>query len=402
MLSMTTERLPGESYFQYHKRLIEGKVVNKTLNDVDYSELSSLVYGQQFSSDVARRMMYGSARTLGIVSDDAVEAMPDAEKEDIQNQIIELQKERQKFFDQRSAFNKLVRERARQEEVNELIVKAVANPGLPILDHIAVDGQHDAGHVVEHDMLVSLNDIHYGADIDNHWNIYNSDECRKKFDMYLARISDIQMVHRCRNCFVWQNGDAISGNIHNSIAVTNKENVIEQIIGVSELISQFLCVLSHMFENVYYVSVSGNHSRIDKKDRALKDERLDDLVEWYLKARLQNFNNIVFDYEDKIDSTMYVLKIRGNNYIGVHGDFDASNASIMALQSMANRDVYAVLVGHRHHNMVDTRQGIKIIMAGSFMGMDDLCVERRIYSKPEQIVCICDDTGIECLYDIQL
>ena len=44
----------GESRAQYHKRLIYGKLVDKTLADVDYSELSEYIYGQSYSSDVAR------------------------------------------------------------------------------------------------------------------------------------------------------------------------------------------------------------------------------------------------------------------------------------------------------------------------------------------------------------
>lgn len=60
----TLERQQGESALDYHKRLIWGKLVDKTLCDVSYSDLSELVYGQRYSPDVARRMMYGSRRTL--------------------------------------------------------------------------------------------------------------------------------------------------------------------------------------------------------------------------------------------------------------------------------------------------------------------------------------------------
>ena len=49
-------RKPNESALAYHKRIVYGKLVDKTLADVDYTELSELVYGQSYSSDVARRM----------------------------------------------------------------------------------------------------------------------------------------------------------------------------------------------------------------------------------------------------------------------------------------------------------------------------------------------------------
>lgn len=219
---------------------------------------------------------------------------------------------------------------------------------------------------------------------------------------YLDRIIEIGKRHNSENCIVWANGDLISGNIHYSIAVTNKENVIQQITGVSELISTFLAELSKHFNTVSFISVAGNHSRISpNKENSLHTERLDDLVEWYIKARLQNFKN-VFVMDDKIDETMYTVDIRGKTYLGIHGDYDGSAAKVQSLQTLAGKPVYAILSGHLHHNRVESIQGIKTVMAGSFMGVDDFCVQKRIYGTPEQMVCVCDDTGIACHYDIDL
>ena len=185
--------------------------------------------------------------------------------------------------------------------------------------------------------------------------------------------------------------------------MTNKENVIEQIKGVSELIAEFLAELSNHFNHVTFISVAGNHSRIEpNKDKALISERLDDLVEWYLDARLQNFDNITIGGGDKIDHTIYLIDVRGKTYCGVHGDFDGSASKIQALQAMAGKQLYAVLSGHLHHNKTDEVQGVKTIMAGSFLGMDDYCVQKRIVGKAEQMVCVCDEYGIRCSYDISL
>lgn len=382
----------------YHKRLVYGKLVDKTLADIDYTELSELIYGQTYSSDVARRMMYGSRKTLELMDEECADSISGTTLlSELDEKMIELRKERQKFYDQRNAFNKAVRDRSRQEELNEILIEAIYNGELPSLDY--------EPHAIVHsnnDLLVSLNDIHYGANIQNAWNVYNSDICKSMMQRYLDMIISIGRMHDSENCIVWMNGDAISGNIHYSIAVTNKENVIEQIMGVSELVSQFLSELSRHFNTVTFVTVAGNHSRINpNKDSTLNAERLDDLIEWYIKARLQNFDNIIVS-DDKIDETMYAIDIRGKTYCGVHGDYDGSAAKVQALQTMIGRPVYAVLSGHLHHNKVDSVQGIKTVMAGSFLGIDDYCIQKRIFGKPEQMVCVCDDTGIICHYDIQL
>lgn len=398
MTNIQLERKPNESSIDYHKRLVYGKLVDKTLSDIDYTELSELIYGQSYSSDVARRMLYGSRKTLELFDKEKINQINNDDiLGEIDEKTIELKKERQKFYDQRNALNKIIRDRSRQEEINELIVNEIRNGNLPKLNY-----QYSDCECTDNDLLVSLNDIHYGSNVDNYWNVYNPDICKEMMNNYLNKIISIAKIHKSENCVVWMNGDAISGNIHYSIAVTNKENVIKQVMGVSELISEFLAELSKYFKNVIFVSVAGNHSRINpNKDNTLNNERLDDLIEWYVGARLQNFDNIVIGGE-KIDETMYLINIRGNMYCGVHGDYDGSAAKVQTLQTMAGVPLYAILSGHLHHNKTDEVQGIKTVMAGSFLGMDDFCVSKRIYGKPEQMVCVCDEDGIRCQYDISL
>lgn len=343
--------------------------------------------------------MYGMKAIIEAIERDGEESIRDADTlSALDVKKIELQMERQKFYDQRNAFNRLIRERSRQEELNEILVEAVKSGNLPQLHYERFDIAPS-----DNDLLVSLNDIHYGANVSNFWNTYNSDVCREMMCRYLDRIISIGETHRSENCVVWANGDEISGNIHQSIAVTNKENVIEQIKGVSELIAEFLAELSRHFSNVTFVSVAGNHSRIEpNKDRALISERLDDLVEWYLGARLQNFENITIGGGEKIDHTIYLVDVRGQTYCGVHGDFDGSASKVQALQAMAGKPIYAVLSGHLHHNKIDEVQGVKTIMAGSFLGMDDYCVQKRIVGRAEQMVCVCDENGVRCSYGIPL
>lgn len=258
---------PNETDLAYHKRLIYGKLVDGTLADEDYSELAPYVYGREYSTDVARRMMYGSKRTLELLSESAEQSIT---SDDILSELdakrIELQKDKQKLFDQRSALNKLIRERARQEELNEILMGAVERGNLPSLDY----QEPDEGVTLssDNDILVSLNDIHYGATVNNYWNKYDSDICRDMMRRYLDRVIAIGRLHRSENCIVWENGDAISGNIHHSIAVSNKENVIQQVIGVSELIAEFLAELSKHFISVQFVSVCRSRVRSRAQDRA--------------------------------------------------------------------------------------------------------------------------------------
>ena len=119
---MDLSKRSDESPLQYHKRLVYGKLVDKTLADIDYTELSKYVYGKRYARDVSRRMMYGSCRTLKLLDE---KTMSDCESSsllsELDEKLIEIKKEKQKFYDQRNALNKIIRERSRQEELNEIL-----------------------------------------------------------------------------------------------------------------------------------------------------------------------------------------------------------------------------------------------------------------------------------------
>ena len=69
-------------------------------------------------------------------------------------------------------------------------------------------------------------------------------------------------------------------------------------------------------------SVVGNHSRIDKKEEALHDERLDDLITWGVNLSLKHIENFHM-LNNNLDNGISLMEIRGKNYINVHGDMDA-------------------------------------------------------------------------------
>lgn len=398
-------RLPDESNFDYHRRLVNGKLVDRTLADVDYAELSVPLYGKALSSDTTRKAMYGSKRTIEVLEKEMLDRVSSSAEQSVLSNLdakmVELRKEQQKMFDQRAALNQVLRDRARAEELNAIITTAIQSADLPVLpDEVAV--AEDIGRQSDNDLLVSLNDIHFGAVVENYWCRYDSDICAQMMRKYVERIVQIAKVHGSQNCYIWANGDMISGNIHYEIAVSNRENLVKQVMGVSELIAQFINALRPFFHHVHFTSVAGNHSRIGQKDKSILNERLDDLVEWYLVARMQNCRDVTIGSGEKIDTTMYALEVRGKTYVGVHGDFDPTPAHIQSLQTMAQRPVYAVLLGHLHHCATNHVQGIRTIMAGSFQGMDSFCVQRRIYGKPEQMVCVCDENGIVCSYEVEL
>ena len=137
--------------------IVMGKLVDHTIDD-EYEDLSERLFGEGncFNSSEVRKRMYGMRTIIEAIERDGEAAVFDEEQlSALEARRIELLKERQKFFDQRNAFNKLIRERSRQEELNEILVEAVRNGNLPRL-------AYEPCHIESsnNDLLVSLNDIH--------------------------------------------------------------------------------------------------------------------------------------------------------------------------------------------------------------------------------------------------
>ncbi|MCK9326942.1 MAG: hypothetical protein M0P69_15730, partial [Bacteroidales bacterium] len=143
---------------------------------------------------------------------------------------------------------------------------------------------------------------------------------------------------------------------------------------------------------------AGNHSRLGTKDNSLKNERLDDIIPWFINARLQNFDNV--SITKNIDNTMSVIDIRGKKYLNVHGDYDSGKSAKRSCSLMSGEDIYAICCGHLHHNSTDYVDKIKVIMAGSFLGMDDYCITNRIIGIPQQLICVCNENGVESVIDV--
>ena len=389
---MEHSKKPTESDYDYIIRLIEGK--SNGIYDIDYVELFKLAFGVTLNSDECRKRYYGLKMLLPYLDKEKIINISDDKiLNEYEQKLQELQKEKIKVLDERTSYKKMLRDVSRWKEIYEIIDRTIKNGDLPLIEYQYKHIQH-----TDNDLMVSMNDIHFGADIENAWNKYNSDILKERLKEYLNQILNIKELHNSENCFVNANGDLINGAIHPSVLISNRENIIEQIMGVSELISQFLAELSKHFNNVVFTVVAGNHSRLGNKDESLKNERLDDLIPWYVKARLQNLNNIIIT--KNIDNTMSVVDIRNKKYVCVHGDYDSGKSAIQSLALMSGQNVYAVCCGHLHHNSMDYVNNIKIIMAGSFLGMDDYCISKRIIGIPQQLVCVCDENGVRCNYDI--
>ena len=310
----------------------------------------------------------------------------------------ELERKKIQFRDERNAWQRQNFNDARVEQKLDQLEKELTSLG-----KINFEPHEDVSISSNNDLLVILSDLHIGQTFESFFGKYDTDIARDRLQQLLVNIVEIQKTHNSESCYVSLQGDLISGNIHKSIQVTNRENVIEQIKVATELISSFCYELSKHFRRVFLTNVSGNHTRIDRKDDAIHDERLDDLVSWAIGLSLDHVKNFHI-LNRNIDTGIVDILIRGKTYIGVHGDYDAfSKNGVQNLCLALGYIPYAILFGHLHTCSVDESNGVKMIRGGSLAGCgDQYTIEKRLTGKPSQMVCVCTDKGVKAYYPIEL
>ena len=404
MIGELTEKIReyGLTPEQYESCLSDADAkVNHTL-DLDWQEITDK-YNLDIHYDTLRKAsqtIFGGAFVSKYFKTKyTMDNCADNYLEEIRTEKQEIRKAKQQLFDERAQINKKLREQARYEnDFNylEKLIKERSFNNLPIHSNI-VDSS-------DNDLFICLSDFHLGASNDNYFGKYNSNIAGERLNKYLEQIIEIQKIHNSENAYVGFLGDLINGEIHFTVQLENRENLTEQVQKCAELLSSFIYELSKHFKNVFVNGVAGNHSRTSFKDQVLRNNRLDNLIPWYMKVALKHINNIRFIDTDNYDDTLGKVTIRGKDYLLVHGDWDSFNqAGVSKLVMMIGYKPTAIFYGHLHKCSYDDIYGVKIIRSGSFSGTgDDYCISKRIHGNASQMVVVLNNNGVKACYPIEL
>lgn len=312
------------------------------------------------------------------------------------DEIIRLKKERQKLSDARVEYNRQIRQEARKESYSEMVKRIICENVEPT--DLKVQYHTFNSNT---DLLVHLTDLHTGIEINTWNNKFNQDILKERIEKFTSEILKIRDLHKSENCYLVI-GEILSGIIHNNLRLQNNMDLMEQFKYVSELISAMLIRIANHFNHIYVYVTPGNHSRVSpKKEDSLDGENMDVLLPFYLKAKLQNINNIDI-CENNIDPEIAMFNIRGNNVFASHGHKDNPASVVQNFTMMFGIKPDIVLLGHRHLNGLTTVYNTKVIESGCCSGTSQYAMSIRKTNRPEQTVSVVGHDGLVCLYDIQL
>lgn len=373
--------------------LLKRKRTDENLEWQDVADFRSEFNGDLEHRDTVRK---GSKLLYEYIDAGWVNEPVEKENNSDNSELIKMRKEKIKLSDARVEYNRLIRQEARKESYVDMVKRIICENVEPM--NIPV---HYTLFNSSTDLLCHLTDVHCGIEIHNWKNDFDEDILKKRIEKFTSDILDIRGMHESENCYLVI-GEILSGIIHNNLRLQNNMNLMEQFKYVSELISAMLTRLANHFNHIYVYTTPGNHSRISpKKEEALDGENMDVLLPFYLKARMQNVENITI-CDNTVEPEIAMFNIRGNNVFAAHGHKDSPSNVVQNFTMMFNIKPDIVLLGHRHTNAMETVYDTKVIQSGCVSGSDAYAMSIRKTNKPEQTVSVIGENGLICLYDIQL
>lgn len=410
MIEPTNEALrrrDGESAIAHHKRLVYGKLVDKTLADYDYSELSKYVYDKEYAPDVARRLMYGSRYTLSLLDDMQMDNIRAAGADageilgELDDKLIEIRKEKQRLFDQRRELNKVIASAGRAEHLCDRLEEAANRlndtVGLMNFDRTRYGGG-------ENEAVLVFSDWHYGMVTNNIFNTYNTEVCKRRVEHVVKQAKDRLLLNDCSALHIVVLGDMFHGAIHTSARVASEELVCDQLMQVAEILAQAISELAKVVGFVKVYMTYGNHCRtVQNKNDNLHRDNMERIIPWWLKQRLaaDTFVEIV---EESPTEFLYI-DVAGHGVCAAHGDLDYVKTSPRLLsalfQKTQGKDVEYIILGDKHHREGFDEIGVDAEVCGSLCGTDEYANGKRLYSLPSQLLLIFNrDDGLDAEYRI--
>ena len=376
-----------ESITSYWIRLYK----NRQAYGLTFAECGALmneVSGTDWNEAKWRREMEGYLKVSEYLSEENPTGLSSLELQELQDEKLELQKEKLKFRDQKREFNNKLRRMARLEHLEDYL-KEVTEELEPV--SMPVEQQQDNNNS---EAMVVLSDWHLGMVIDSQFNKFNEDIARYRINKVKQKTLDKVNKENIQTLHIANLGDLIHGSIHVSTKIQSEEDVIQQVIRVSEYLKDFIGTFLELGIDVKYYNIVGNHGRTEsnKKDISGIEENFEKLVLTILDStfgRYLNYNSI------GCKDGLINVQIKNKDIILAHGDYDKGNGVIAKLPQLYGKVFDYVITGHLHRESIRDYGKTTHITNGSLCGSDDYAIQMRLGGKPSQKILIFTDEGLE-------
>lgn len=307
-------------------------------------------------------------------------------------EIKHLLKEVGEARKEKNYVSKLEKALASQEAFRSELLEAIQSKLTPV--KLTPPKLGKAKHPSKREIVVMLNDTHYGLIVDpeevNNLNSYGWKEASRRTAAvieqalaYKSHVKDIRKVHLVLN------GDIIAGVIH----ATNTKGIdllVHQMNGALHILSHAITALSKRFSEIEVHCAVGNHARMPHKDLGrVMQEKFDSyetLIYTGLSAIFKNNKNVTFN----IPKTPYTfINLPAGRALVTHGDtiFEKALGNTGKVINVKNlgeaiqnfnfgetkkkkAPVKLALFGHVHSMCNFVYKGVAVYVAPSLCGID--------------------------------
>lgn len=331
-----------------------------------------------------------SGKTIDDITFEEFENQTEAIKQNLYKQQV-------KTRDVMNSYRRSLRDDARVEYMNDIIKESILK--LQDLPMIEFNPTEDIDNNVEAVMLFS--DLHIGLEVNNFFNVYNVEIAKKRVAKYVDDTIYLCKKNNVKRLNILNLGDLINGNLRTTARIENNEDVIEQVMIASEIMSEALNKLQEAAPEVIYRSCSDNHSRVTPNFKEnIEKENYFRLIDFYLEARLKD-SNIQFCHDNlDIDLGLFEL-MNGKKAVFSHGHRENINTIVQGFMGAVRGYIDYVFVGHFHESKMKSFQGAKVFVNSSICGPDNYAQSKRLYGTAEQTLLIINGT-IESVNHINL
>lgn len=366
----------------------------------DVTSQMNIATGESYSADRYRKDWSRNKSEYGILKSNTDELS------EIDEKMIELQKERVKKQTIATKYNAIVREEARRELLFDEFKKSVeklTNVEPPKFNRLT---QSTGSQIA----LLGISDIHYGKKFKSVNNEYNIDIAKYRLEQTMSETIDYCDKNSINELHILNNADSVEGmSLRISQLQALELGFTDQVIEFTRLINHWLNEFSRYIKITYHHVRSANHTEIrpqGSKAGAFPAEDMEKIIgEWTYDLL---FNNERIDVR-KYNTEYSHFKIFDYSFLARHGNKIKNLKTYLRDISVLHKTFYDYLIlGHVHHSEElslyegDTNNRSCLILP-SIMGSDDFSDEILTGSKAgASLFIITDGKGKTDTHDIIL
>ena len=292
--------------------------------------------------------------------------------EEIKEQRRELEKEKIQIQTANIERNRIDRAESRHKMYYQYVGTAIQSLPMPDFRPLYSDFENKGEY------LVTLADVHYGANFKSENNEYSPAIAKERFEYLSARIVSFVQSHKLRKIHIVSLGDLVQGVLRVSDLKINDSSVVKAVVEISRLVALFLNEISAYVMVEYYHSPTANHSQIrplGTKASEIADEDLEYVIGNYIKDLCANNDRITVHLAD--EGKQYIeIPIFDYEIVAMHGhQIKNIETSVRDMSMLKRTFIDYLILGHFHNgkeipSFENSCYDTEVLVSPSFIGSD--------------------------------